>query len=110
MIINLISTVLIILLVLCFYILYRNNKVYRFETSLCDLIFDELGRILDTYKNDEEFHKDKENYYNIREKAYSLLDKHSYDKYLFSFKPLKIEKWFNKEELEFIKYLKQYRK
>jgi hypothetical protein len=97
-------------MVLCSYILYRNNKVYYFETSLCDLLFDELGRILDTYKNNEEFHKDKENYYNIREKTYSLLYKHSYYKYLLSFKPLKLEKWFNEEDLEFITYLKQYRK
>ena len=88
MIINLILIVLIILMVLCFYLLDRNNKVYRFKTSLCDLLFDELGRILNTYKDDNEFHKDKNNYYNIREKAYSLLDKHSYDKYLLSFKPL----------------------
>ena len=77
--------------------------------SLSDLLFDELGRILNTYKDDYEFNKDKNNYYNIREKVQFLLDKHSYNKYLFSFKPLKLEKWFNEEELEFITYLKQYR-
>ena len=109
MIINLIVIVLVILIVLCLYILNRNNKVYCFTVSFGRLLFDELDRILNTYKDDDEFHKDKENYDYIKEKTYSLLDKHSYDKYLLSFKPLKIEKWFTEEELEFIKYLKQYR-
>ena len=110
MIANLILIVLIILIILCLYLLNRNNKVHYFNISLCDLLFDELRRILDTYKDDNEFKKDKENYYNIREKTYSLLDKHSYNRYLFSFKPLKLKEWFTEEELEFITYLKQYRK
>lgn len=110
MIANLISLILLILIIFCFYVLYRNNKVYYFFVNLNGFLFDELERILNTYKNDNEFHEDENNYYNIREKTYSLLDKHSYNKYLFSFKPLKLEKWFTKEELEFITYLKQYRK
>ena len=110
MIINLILIVLVILMVLCFYLLDRNNKVYRFKTSLCDLLFDELGRILNTYKDDNEFSKDKNNYYIIKEKVTHLVNKNTYNKYLFSFKPLKLEKWFTKEDLEFIEYLKQYRK
>ena len=109
MIIKLISLVLLILIVLCFYTLYRNNKVYYFCISLGNL-YDELTRILNTYKDDNEFHEDENNYNYIKEKIQFLLNKHSYSKYLFSFKPLKLEKWFTKEELEFIKYLKQYRK
>ena len=109
MIVNLILIVLVILIVLCLYLLDRNNKVYCFTVSFGRLLFDELNRILNTYKDDREFHEDKENYYNIKEKINSLLNKHSYNKYLFSFKPLKLEKWFTEEELEFVKYLKQYR-
>ena len=110
MIANLILLVVLVLIVLCLYILRRNNKVFCFSISLNDLLFDELKRILNTYKNDYEFSKDKNNYNYIKDKIYYLLDKHSYEKYLFSFKSLKLEKWFNKEELEFITYLKQYRK
>ena len=101
--------VLVILIVFCFYFSYRNNKVYCFITNLSNILFDELRRILNTYKDDNEFHEDEDNYNYIKEKVLFLLDKHSYNKYLFSFKPLKLEKWFTKEELEFIKYLKQYR-
>jgi len=110
MITNLILIVLIILMVLCSYILYRNNKVYYFNRSLCKFLFGELKRILNTYKDNYEFHEDEDNYNCIREKIDTLLDKYSYEKYLYSFKPLKLEKWFTEEELEFIKYLKQYRK
>lgn len=110
MIENLILTVLIILMVLCFYILYRNNKVYSFSISLNHFLSDELKRILNTYKDDNEFHEDEDSYNYIRDKIYFLLEKYSYNEYLFSFKPFKLEKWFTKEELEFMKYLKQYRK
>lgn len=110
MIANLILLIIAILVVFCFYTINRNNKVCCFMTSLSNLLFNELGRILDTYKDDNEFHEDENNYNHIREKVRSLLYKYSYNKYLFSFKPLKLEKWFTEEELEFITYLKQYRK
>lgn len=108
--INLILIVLLILIVICFYVLYRNNEVYYFKRILNISLFDELIRILNSYKNDDEFHEDENNYNYIKEKVYSLLDKHSYNEYLLSFKSLKLEEWFSKEDLEFMKYLKQYRK
>jgi hypothetical protein len=107
---NLILLVILILALFCFYILYRNNETYYFSVSLNNFLLDELNRILDTYKDNNEFHEDENNYYKIKEKALFLLDKYSYNRYLFSFKPLKLEKWFTEEELEFMKYLKQYRK
>ena len=111
MIEDLILVVVLILIVLCsFYILIRNNKVYHFTVSSSNVLYGELKRILDTYKDDDEFRKDEKNYFNLKEKAQILLDKNSYSEYLFSFKPLKLEKWFTEEELEFVEYLKQYRK
>ena len=110
MITNLILLIVLILIVLCLYILNRSNKVLYFTVSLSVILFDELKRILNTYKDDKDFHEDENNYNYIKEKIQFLLDKYSYNKYLFSFKPLKLEKWFTEEELEFIKYLKQYRK
>lgn len=110
MITNLILSAALVLVVFCFYMLRRNNKVFYFSIGLSNLLFDELKRILNTYKNDDELHEDEDNYNYIKEKIEFLLSKHSYEKYLFSFKPLKLEKWFTKEDLEFITYLKQYRK
>lgn len=109
MIANLIVVSIILMILYFTYLLYRNNKVYHFSVGLDNFLFDEQKRILDTYKNDGEFFKDEKNYKYIKEKIYALLDKNSYEKYLFSFKPLRLENWFTKEELKFIKYLKQYR-
>ena len=109
MITNLILVLLILIIILCLYVLYRNNKVYCFSVVLSDVLFDELKRILYTYKDDNEFHEDEINYNYIKEKVEILLNKNSYNKYLYSFKPLKLEKWFTEEELEFMRYLKQYR-
>lgn len=109
MITNLILSVLLILMILCFYSLHRNNKVYYFNVELGDFLFGEMKRILNTYKDDYEFRKDEDNYNYIKEKVQFLLDKHSYNRYLCSFKPLKLKKWFTEEELEFMRYLKQYR-
>lgn len=107
--VNLILLVLLILIVFGLYFLNRNNKVFYFSTNLHHFLFDELERILNTYKNDNEFHEDENNYNSIKERTYNLLDKHSYEEYLYSFKSLKLEKWFSKEDLEFMEYLKQYR-
>lgn len=110
MIVDLILIILAILIVLCLYFLNRNNKVFNFTTSFSHFLFDELRRVLNTYKDDDELHEDEDNYNYIKEKTLFLLDKYSYNRYLFSFKPLKLEKWFTEEELEFITYLKSYRK
>ena len=110
MIASLILLILLILAIFCLYLLNRNNKVYCFTIGLNRFLFNELERILNTYENDNEFYKDENNYKYIKEKMYSILNKNSYNKYLFSFKSLKLEKWFSKEDLEFMAYLKQYRK
>lgn len=68
MIIKLILLVLLILMVLCFYVLHRNNKVYYFNVGLSNFLFDEMKRILNTYKDDNEFHQDENNYNYIKEK------------------------------------------
>jgi hypothetical protein len=109
MIVNLVLLIALILIGLCFYVLHRNNKVYHFNVILGDFLFGEMKRILNTYKDDNEFHEDENNYNYIKEKVQLLLDKHSYNEYLYSFKPLKLEKWFTEEELEFMRCLKQYR-
>lgn len=93
MIVDLILIILVILIILCWsYFFIRNNKVCYFIISLNDSLFDELRRILNTYKDDGEFHKDKNNFDCIEEKVLSLLNKRSYNKYLFSFKSFKLEK------------------
>lgn len=64
----------------------RDYKVYNFRKEIIDLTHS--GIILD----EELFYK----------RMY-LSDKHSYNKMLYSFKPLKLEYWYTLEEIELMK-------
>lgn len=65
------------------YLLFRNNKVYKFRTRIIDL---------ETYKYLAEKSYEKN--------PYELHDRYTYAEMLYSFKPLKLEDWFTKEEVE----------
>lgn len=74
-------------LALSCYRLYRNNKVYKFRCEIIDLEFE---RHLEAIRQGLFF------------KPLNLIDKHSYDEMLRSFKPLKLENWFTEEEIEYL--------
>lgn len=65
------------------YLLFRNSKVYKFRTRIIDL---------ETYKYLAEKSYEKN--------PYELHDRYTYAEMLYSFKPLKLEYWFTKEEVE----------
>lgn len=65
------------------YLLFRNNKVYKFRTRIIDLETDK-------YLAEKSYEKN----------PYELHDRYTYDEMLYSFKPLKLENWFTKEEVE----------
>lgn len=68
-------------------ILYRNNKVLDFRLKIINL---EYQRSLEAIKQGLYFkHKD-------------LYNKYSYNKMLYSIKPLKLKYWFTEEEIKFI--------
>lgn len=80
MIAHFISVPMIIGIIVCFYLLLRNGKVYDFRTKIIE----------------------SANLANYRE-VKKLHDKYSYEKMLFSFKPLKLEAWFTEEEIKILK-------
>lgn len=81
MIILLIIQLLILTLFIYFY--YRNDKVLQFSFMIIDMCHEYAVR------------------HNYALDAYDWFDgKHSYEKMLFSFKPLTLEAWFTKEELD----------
>lgn len=71
--------------IISIYVLIRNAKVYKFRSYLINLIYDKV---------------DVNNFWSARR----LLDKHTYRKMLYSFKPLKMEYWFTVEELKLLGY------
>lgn len=86
MIFIIIYIIAIVLFILNLYFIKRDYKVYSFRKEIIDLTHS--GIILD----EELFYK----------RMY-LSDKHSYNKMLYSFKPLKLEYWYTPEEIKLMK-------
>lgn len=72
----------------CLYILNRNNKVAAFRGKLIDM--------------SSEYNKRRINEHDFDYKcAYEwFLNKYTYKRMLYSFKPLKLEAWFTEEEIK----------
>lgn len=92
--------ILLILLCLCVgllflstYMIRRNEKVKDFCFSLVDMAYEYEVRRLKEYAESGEERKEKN--------AYDwFANKRSYEDYLYSLKPLKLEAWFTEEELK----------
>ena len=81
------------LLFLYTYMIRRNEKVKDFCFSLVDMAYEYEVRRLKEYAESGEERKEKN--------AYDwFANKRSYEDYLYSFKPLKLEAWFTEEELK----------
>ena len=80
---------LYVLLALAVYIFVRNFFVVKFTRKIIDLCSNHNRR-----RKEESFGGDYESAYKW------FFSKYSYEKFLFSFKPLKLEYWYTKEEIE----------
>lgn len=90
----------------------RNEYTFAFLTALNHLIHDELIRILDSYDN-EKIHftsEEQQKYECFSKKAHDILDRLSYYKIVFSYKPIRVKYWLSKEDIKFIKELTEYKK
>lgn len=97
-----IMIVLILIICISTYILIRNSKVFEFKTKLNEICYSVCNNHIETAEN-----YDNVNDY-IREhnkiiKLWDSINDISWDKMLWSIKPLKVEYWLNEEQLEFIK-------
>lgn len=83
----------------------RNIKVCQFRIYVLNTSFDHLQ----DYFNDIDWNSiDWEDRYKLHEEASSLYqqinDKYEYNEMLYSIKPLKLDKWFTEEEVNFIEF------
>ena len=79
----------VLITVLSLYFLYRIDKVYKFRRYIIELCFKAQARSVNN------------GIFNL-EQYDAIYYKHSYNDMLYSFKPLKLEKWFTKEEIELL--------
>lgn len=91
-----------ILVSCCLYLLRRNDRVYELQIEVSDNCFDTVISFLHSCHDDNEFYKRHKQYEMLKEKAEEIREKHSYKSMLYSIKPLKLESWFTKEEIEFM--------
>ena len=79
----------VLITVLSLYFLYRIDKVYKFRRYIIELCFKAQVRSVNN------------GIFNL-EQYDAIYYKHSYNDMLYSFKPLKLEYWFTKEEIELL--------
>jgi len=94
--------ILVAALVIANYVLWRNNKVYAFRREVTDKCYNVLTSFLDSLKDDEELHQRHEEFEQLDMMKDEILSKHSYESMVFSLRPLKLEHWYTKEEIEFM--------
>lgn len=87
---NISAALILIIFIISLLVLRRNNKVADFRTYILDLISQTASRRIYAGRTDWK-------------ETYNLLDKYSYKNMLYSFRPLKLKKWFTEEEIEILK-------
>lgn len=96
---------LIFILLLFVLFLIRNAKVCKFRIYILNMSHNHLHDYYDDIDWDSIDWRDK---LKLHEKASSLYkqinDKYEYDEMLYSIKPLKLNKWFTEEEVNFIEF------
>lgn len=97
--------IIIIVSLLFILFLIRNTKVCKFRIYILNMSYDHVDDYCNNIDWDSIDWKDK---YKLYEEASSLCqrinDKYKYDEMLYSIKPLKLDKWFTEEEVNFIEF------
>lgn len=106
------KTIMILLLILVFIsiiisitIFIRNIMVYKFRKYIINICYthtmeylnDRLNNFIDYEISTNIYHKAV----NMRN---NIIDKYKYEEMIFSIKPLKLDKWFTEEEVNFIEF------
>ena len=89
--------VISIMLIFSLYFLIRNYKVCKFRIKYSNAAFDYLEKVLNSCVTMQ----DLNNYYILHDDLLNIINKYSYDQMLYSFKSLKLENWFSKEEIKY---------
>lgn len=91
---------LLILLGVLFYLLLRNDAVYHFQIDLNSMGYNVCRNHLDSCSG--HYGYDEQTYHDKLVDMWNSISDISYEKMLFSFKPLNIETWLTKEQQDFL--------
>lgn len=95
----------LICLIVSWYVLIRNKKVCKFQLALIDAGYNVLQEYLNTIDpdkvDDDTFNKGIEKYRELSDICDSIYNL-SYNKMLFSLKPLKVKYWLTEEQINFL--------
>ena len=99
---EILTVILVVILVVVIYLMWRNGKVRDFRIEITNKYYAVLRNFLHSLKDDEELNQRYGEYKQLEMKRDEILSKHSYSSMLFSLKQLKLERWYTKEEIEFM--------
>lgn len=102
---DIVLVVALIAVIISIYILLRNNRVYVFRLTLNDMGYNIVQEYLFNIPVDsteEDYNSYMAEHKKLRSIWHSINDI-SYNKMMFSIKPLKPEYWLTKEQLDFLK-------
>ena len=85
-----------------YFFFVRNTQVYFFQTKISDGAYGNLIHWLDGLKDDDELIQRWGEYLKKKKMVDKICDKYSYARMIFSFRPLKLEYWYDEEEIAFI--------
>ena len=94
--------IILIFTITFIYLMIRNELVCKFLTHCSKAACNNMVNYINSMKDDEEFNKNRDKYAVLLKMRDSIYEK-SYDRVLFSLKPLKLKYWFTPEQIEFLR-------
>ena len=82
--------ILFMAIVIAVYLDMRDDRVYAFSKHIIDCSHDEIQRVL---------YEDIDRGKQLLEQFKKIYDQNTYDRMLYSIKPLKVKYWFTEEEI-----------
>lgn len=83
--------ILFMALVIAVYLNIRNDRVYAFSKHIIACSHDEIQRVL---------YEDKDRGKQLLEQFKKIYNQNTYERMLYSIKPLKVKYWFTEEEIK----------
>ena len=106
---NILIIFCIVVAIIGIYILIRNYYVYKYRCQIYDKCYSIVSKQLDSIPTDEswEVFNEQLKVHNEYDEIWdSIREQNSYNKMLYSFKPLKDKYWFTEKQINWLKLYK----